>query len=149
MANVFELDRPRRSATSRILMAGSIVGLVVLLVAVLDMFPALSRIPSSSVDDNPSLVARKALGFVSNYCNLACENGGYCMFLSDDEEQRKLDSQQGKLIMKCSCPFLFTGRSCEIPVPRSEAPVQDSWWCNNIADPIDSFAGSMCRDPYT
>lgn len=96
-------------------------------------------------------------------CTLSCENGGYCSYVATDIDVLTHEVQSGQLIQKCICQPGFGGLGCEIEVEECAVPERmchnglpcvetaaGDWKCDcNIADGVSSFAGSMCRKPYT
>ena len=98
-------------------------------------------------------------------CQLDCANGGYCAFVSEDEDVLMHIFATGGMIQRCVCQPGFNGLACENKVeqcllpdlkcyngaPCSPLPGLDNeYFCDcSYSDMVSNFAGAMCRNPAT
>ena len=105
-----------------------------------------------------------AVGPLPPECQLKCQNGGYCNYLSSDNSALLHKFASGSMIERCVCPPGYAGLTCEKPVQQCGNPADLT--CHNgapcvltfeglyvcdcsDADAVSSFAGDMCREPAT
>lgn len=93
------------------------------------------------VDINPKF----AVHAVTGDCQLSCQNGGYCTFLSSSPSDLLPIFSDGGLIEHCVCPPGFTGLTCANAAQYGGTLGAD---CSE-ADEVSNFAGAMCREPST
>lgn len=93
-------------------------------------------------------------------CQLACQNDGYCTYISTDEGTLIEIFSSGGMIEHCVCPPGFSGLACENVAEQCNylkcqngAPctLKDGQYiCDcDAAEGVSRFAGSMCREPAT
>mmetsp|Transcript_30251 Transcript_30251/g.63784 ORF Transcript_30251/g.63784 Transcript_30251/m.63784 type:complete len:341 (-) Transcript_30251:3416-4438(-) len=93
-------------------------------------------------------------------CQLTCQNGGYCTYISNKEATLVEIFASGGMIEKCVCPPGYTGIVCEIIAEechnlkcRNGTPcfmIEGEPFCDcSEADAVSKFAGHMCREPAT
>ena len=92
-------------------------------------------------------------------CDLYCENGGFCEYVSDDNDELSALVQRGAMIQKCVCPTGFGGTGCEIVLQEcgNDGKCHNGRPCSAEtgtcecadAEHVSKFAGMMCHRPYT
>ncbi|KAL7542402.1 hypothetical protein ACHAXR_013405 [Thalassiosira sp. AJA248-18] len=93
-------------------------------------------------------------------CQLNCQHGGYCTFISTDEGTLLNTFTSGGLIEHCVCPPGYSGLACESIVEQCHdmkchngspcSLMNGQYVCDcSEFDAVSSFAGAMCREPAT
>jgi len=98
-------------------------------------------------------------------CQLDCQNGGYCNFVTRSPDKQLQLFARGSLLEHCVCRPGFAGIACETRVescsypdlichsngtPCSQRDSDGSWVCDcSVAATVSHFARSMCQSPQT
>lgn len=100
-----------------------------------------------TIDINPLF----AVGPPVPKCQLTCQNGGYCSYISSDERKLVETFASGGMIEHCVCPPGYSGLACENVAYHAPCTFSDGRYVCDCkeADDVSSFAGAMCREPST